>query len=63
MKNIPAPGHDAPFLDEDEEHTISEIETAIDEGKILPQTSERLKACGVNGRKFCRRPEAQPSLN
>ncbi len=43
MKNIPAPGHDAPFLDEDEEHTISEIETAIDEGKILPQTSEKLE--------------------
>ena len=44
MKPVIAPGYDAPFLDEEEERSIREIEAAIEAGNIQPPTAGKREA-------------------
>ena len=43
MNTIPTPGHDDPFLDEEEQGLITDFEAAIEHGKLLPQTAAQQK--------------------
>jgi len=53
-KPVPAPGHDAPFLDEEEERSIREIEAAIDKGGMPAPSVEQRKALREEWREVLR---------
>ncbi|MCY4183322.1 MAG: hypothetical protein OXF43_10625 [Gammaproteobacteria bacterium] len=61
-KPVPAPGHDAPFLDEEEERSIREIEAAIDKGEIQPPSAERLDALRQEWREVLRETQKRKAV-